>query len=378
MKDKKYFCYEIYKNLSVWSANGKLGYNPCSIFNGYITQSDSLDLSAVWNSPERQYLKQCVETDTAIPGCNTCYRTESHGLPSRRQQSARLYEEYHNDTNIDLDSPQGLDYSVGNLCNLKCVICGPGNSTKWIPDYQKINPTVNIDHLTYQKLNQTEITDSNSLKNIISVHFHGGGEPLMSQHHVNLLEKIDLVKGLADVRVFYNTNGTTTVSDSVLKLWEKCKLIELYFSIDDVGARFNYQRTGADWAQVLKNLQWYTDNMPHNHMFNVNCVWSYLNLYHLNELVDWHRLSFNANRYRDPVNLIFQKAIGNFAINQLLPETKQMLLIRFKNYPELCELVNSLKDGNNHSTFWTTIDKIDQVRSTSFVELCPEWSKFIT
>jgi hypothetical protein len=62
----------------------------------------------------------------------------------------------------------------------------------------------------------------------------------------------------------------------------------------------------------------------------------------------------------------------------LLPETKQLLLTRFKNYPELCELVNSLKDGNNHSTFWTTIDKIDQVRSTSFVELCPEWIKFIT
>jgi hypothetical protein len=168
------------------------------------------------------------------------------------------------------------------------------------------------------------------------------------------------------------------VPDSVLKLWEKCKLVELYFSIDDVGARFNYQRTGADWAQVLTNLQWYTVNMPHNHMFNINCVWSYLNLYYLNELVDWHRLLFNANRYGDPVNLIFQKAIGNFAINQLLPETKQMLLTRFKNYPELCELVNSLKDGNNHSEFWTAINKIDQVRSTSFRKLCPEWSKFIT
>lgn len=377
MKNKKYFCYEIYKNLSVWSANGKLGYNPCSIFNGYINQSDSLDLASVWNSPERQYLKQCVETDTSIPGCDTCYRAESHGLPSRRQQSARLYEEYHNDTNIDLDSPQGLDYSVGNLCNLKCVICGPGNSTKWIPDYQKINPTVNIDHLLYQKLNQTEITDSNSLKNIINVHFHGGGEPLMSQHHVNLLEKIDQIKGLSDVRVFYNTNGTTTVPDSVLKLWEKCKLIELYFSIDDVGPRFDYQRTGANWEQVLNNLQWYTDNMPHNHMFNVNCVWSYLNLYHLNELVDWHYLLFNTNRYGDPVNLIFQKAIGNFAIDQLSTASKQMLLTRFKDYPELCNLVNSLEDGNDHSTFWMAIDKIDQVRSTSFKELCPEWSQLL-
>jgi sulfatase maturation enzyme AslB (radical SAM superfamily) len=266
---------------------------------------------------------------------------------------------------------------VGNLCNLNCVICGPHNSTQWIPDYQKINPDKNIDHLKYQKLNQLEITDSESLKNIVNVHFHGGGEPLLSKHHVNLLKKIEQVKGLGDVRVYYNTNGTVRVSDSVLALWEKCKLIELYFSIDDVGSRFNYQRTGADWNEVLHNLHWYTDYMPHNHMFNVNCVWSYLNLYYLDELVDWHASSFNANRYGDPVNLIFQKAEGNFTINHLSTEAKQLLLKKFNGYPELRNLVNSLSENSDHSKFWATVDKIDQVRLTKFAKLYPEWSELI-
>ena len=252
MAYKKYFCYEIYKNLAVWSANGHLGYNPCSFFEGYIKESDSLDLNTIWIGSERQELKNCVENDIPIAGCSRCYDAESAGLTSRRQHSTRLYEEYHKDTNIELDSPQGIDYSVGNLCNLKCVVCGPENSTQWVPDYQKINPTENIDYLKYQKYNQLEITDDRSLTNIINVHFHGGGEPLLSSHHVNLLKKIQQVKGLSDVRVFYNTNGTIKVSDSILALWEKCKLIELYFSIDDIGPRFNYQRTGADWEKVLK------------------------------------------------------------------------------------------------------------------------------
>jgi len=377
MTHKKYFCYEIYKNLAIWSANGHLGYNPCSFFEGYIKESDSLDLNTIWIGPERQELKNCVKNDTSISGCSTCYNAESDGLISRRQHSTRLYEEYHKDTNIELDSPQGIDYSVGNLCNLKCVICGPQSSTQWIPDYQKINPTKNIDYLKYQKLNQLEITDDNSLTNIINVHFHGGGEPLLSSHHVNLLKKIQQVKGLSDVRVFYNTNGTIRVSDSILSLWEKCKLVELYFSIDDVGARFNYQRTGADWNEVLQNLQWYTNNMPHNHMFNVNCVWSYLNLYYLDELVDWVKSSFSANRYGDPVNLIFQKAVGGWGIDHSPHEVKQLLLNKFKNYPELCNLVNSLKDGNDHSKFWKKVDAIDQVRSTSFAKLCPEWSELL-
>ena len=377
MTYKKYFCYEIYKNLAVWSANGHLGYNPCSFFEGYIKESDSLDLNTIWIGSERQELKNCVENDIPIAGCSRCYDAESAGLTSRRQHSTRLYEEYHKDTNIELDSPQGIDYSVGNLCNLKCVVCGPENSTQWVPDYQKINPTENIDYLKYQKYNQLEITDDRSLTNIINVHFHGGGEPLLSSHHVNLLKKIQQVKGLSDVRVFYNTNGTIKVSDSILALWEKCKLIELYFSIDDIGPRFNYQRTGADWEKVLKNLQWYTNSMPHNHMFNINCVWSYLNLYYLDELVDWYSSSFSTNRYGDPVNLIFQKASNCWGINCVPHEVKQLLLNKFKNYPELCNLVNSLKDGTDHSKFWKKVDAIDQVRSTSFAKLCPEWSELL-
>lgn len=58
MKDKEYFCYEIYKNLAVWSNNGQLGYNPCSFFNGYIKESESIDLDAVWHGPEREKLKK--------------------------------------------------------------------------------------------------------------------------------------------------------------------------------------------------------------------------------------------------------------------------------------------------------------------------------
>ena len=254
MQDKKYFCYEIYKNLAVWSRNGNLGYNPCSAYNGFFKTTNTLDIDSAWSGPERAQLKHCVENDIPIPGCAVCYKQEHDGLESRRQGSKTLYEVFHQDKNINLDSPQGLDYSVGNLCNLKCVICGPENSSQWIPDYQKLFPDRSIDKFKYKKLEQIEITDASSLKNIKSIHFHGGGEPLLSDNHINLLKKIKEDKGLADVRIFYNTNGTQIVSDEVLKIWEECKLIELYFSIDDIGSRFEYQRTGANWNNVKNNL----------------------------------------------------------------------------------------------------------------------------
>lgn len=378
MKNQKYFCYEIYKNLAIWSHNGRLAYNPCSFFTGYIKESDTFDLDSVWNGPERAELKRCVETDTPIPGCKVCYKAEQHGLISRRLAGRQLYEEFHQDIDIELDSPQGLDYTVGNLCNLKCVICGPNNSSTWIPDYKKIYPLKFVEHLKYDKFNQIETVNPELLKNIKTLHFHGGGEPLMSDSHIRLLKQVKKIKGLGDVRVFYNTNGTQRASDELLALWEECRLVELYFSIDDVGPRFNYQRTGANWNEVIDNLKWYQENMPHNHMFNINCTWGYLNLYYLPELVDWHQSNFLTNRYSDPVNLIFQRVIGNFNILHLSNCVKNILFKRFENYPQLTELVNSINtDDKNHQLFWNAIEKIDQVRQSDYKTLCPDWSQLI-
>jgi hypothetical protein len=259
------------------------------------------------------------------------------------------------------------------------VICGPQSSTAWIPDYQRLHPTVSINVLQYQKFNQIEIDNPDVLKNITSVHFHGGGEPLLSSSHVNLLKKIQAIKGLADVRVFYNTNGTQRVGQDTLDLWAECRLVELYFSIDDVGARFDYQRTGAEWSTVQDNLQWYHSNMPHNHMFNINCVWSYLNFYWLPELVAWYRTNFATNRYGDATNLIFQRAIGNYTITHLSSNAVQYLEQRFAQYPELLELLYSIPiDNAPHTKFWQEINSIDSIRGNDFKAMCPEWSKLLS
>jgi Radical SAM superfamily/4Fe-4S single cluster domain len=383
MKDKKYFCYEIYKNLAIWSANGKLSYNPCSYYSGYIKTSDKFNLGEVWNSPEHNQLKQMIDKDQPIPGCSRCYTEEEHGLVSRRMGSKELYENYFQDTNINLDGPQGIDYSVGNLCNLKCMICGPGNSSAWVSDYQTIYPTKNIDFFKHDKYKQLQVDDSELLKNIKNLHIHGGGEPLLSQNHIELLKKIKSVKGLSDVYVFYNINGTKRASKEVLDIWSECQLVELYFSIDDIGQRFNYQRTGAEWDELVANLNWYKENMPVNHMFKINCTWGYLNLFYLDELVDWHNNNFNTNRLGDPVKLIFQKAIDSdfkLSLDTVSSSLKTILIEKFKNYPRLLELVYTLKedDTETHNEFWKSVGKIDAARDVKFQDICPELSSLLS
>lgn len=378
MKQKKYFCYEIFKNLSIWSRNGQITYNPCSFYNGHYHQATELNLTDAWNSAGRKKIIQLIEQDQPVPGCHRCYTLEQQGLPSRRLHSAETYEQWQQDTNIELNGPQGLDYSVGNLCNLKCVICGPHNSSQWIPDYQKLYPNKNIDFLKYQKNSQLQIDSDEALSSVKSLHFHGGGEPLLSTAHLELLQRIHRIKGLGDVRVFYNTNGTVTVTDEVLKIWEQCKLIELYFSIDDIGTRFEYQRTGARFTDLIKNLEWYKKHMPHNHVFKVNTVWGYLNFYYLDELVAWHSREFSCNRYGDPTVLIFQTAIGPTKINHITENLKDILLKKFEKYPELIKLVHSIsiKSGDANE-FIQWIEKLDKIRSQQFKSVAPEWAKLL-
>lgn len=378
MNDNKYFCYELHKNLAIWSKNGQIGYNPCSFFQGYFKTSDTLDLPQAWNSPERKKLLDLANNNQPVPGCEHCYRAEEQGLVSRRQQSFPIYEEWHQDTAIDLDGPSGIDYSVGNLCNLKCIICNPGNSSQWIPDYQKLYPTANLSLLKYQKNSQIEISDNAVLNNVITLHFHGGGEPLMSQAHVNLLERINDVKGLADVRVFYNTNGTIIPDDQVLRLWEQCKLVELYFSIDDINNRFEYQRTACKFDKLTSNLEWYTENMPHNHMFKVNTVWSYLNLYYLDSLVDWKINTFDSNRFGDPTELIFQEAGGPTGIEHISLELRDILMKKFEKYPELIKLITAINiSTKSHDKFLNWISKLDAIRNQSFAQIAPEWHRLL-
>jgi hypothetical protein len=377
LKNKKYFCYEIYKNISIWSDQNKVNYNPCCIYDGTYATTQDVDIKSVWNNSGHKRLKQMIETDTIIPGCRVCYREEEAGRKSRRESVKQNYEDFLKDTNINLSLPQGMDYSVGNLCNMKCMICGPNSSTLWINDYKAMFPKKSVDGFKYNKNIQKLLDDADTLSNIRSIHFHGGGEPLLSDNHYELLNKIKQVKGLGDVKVFYNVNGTVIPNQRVLDIWSECLLVELYISLDDVGERFDYHRTGATWKQVTDNIKTLKKIMPHNHMFKINCVWSFLNLYYLDELYDWHKQNFSTNRYGDPVNFILQKAQGYFEINSLPTPTKDILKHKFANYEELYNIVNNMPDGTDNTRFWNYVDQIDSVRNNDFRKICPEWSKLI-
>jgi len=377
---KKHFCYEFYKNLAIWSNNKKLEYAPCSYFQGSrFGQSTQFDLKDAWNNPQRKIYKIAAENDNPVIGCEVCYNNEAVGLKSRRQGSFDLYKEFLNSSDLD-DShgPIAIDYSVGNLCNLKCIICSPENSATWIPDHIKLYNKTNQNK--YKKYNQLEIVDASLLKNLKYIHFHGGGDPLMSDHHKNLLLQIKKVKGLSDVRVSYNVNATFKVSQEILDLWAECQLIEIYFSIDDIGSRFEYQRTNANWDQVLDVLNWFYENMPVNHLFYISCTYSYINIFYLDEVIAWKEQHFSKNRLGDPIQLLFEKVERKCTIDAVSPKFYKALQTKFSGKDELNRILNkfNIVEDYTPTKFIEYMDKLDQIRNTNWRKILPDLASLLS
>jgi molybdenum cofactor biosynthesis enzyme MoaA len=80
-----------------------------------------------------------------------------------------------------------------------------------------------------------------------------GGEPFMIREHFRFLERIVDMGIAGQVEIHYNTNGTQ-FPDNAEDIWQHFKTVEIAFSIDDIGERFEYQRANAVWSEVEHNI----------------------------------------------------------------------------------------------------------------------------
>ena len=288
-------CIDAFKNLNVVSSDGlKLG--PCCL-----TRPFGVEKIDFYNNEYLQTVRNSWQRGVWPRACNNCKQAEDQGLISRRQGSNRWYSANGLD-NTDVELVR-LDYWTGDLCNLACAICGPDFSSVW---KQELNyptdskktivnsfwPSVDTSHLRY-------------------IHFNGG-EPLLSKEHVKFLHALPN-KNLININ--YNTNGTVLPSQDLMDLWSQYKLVQIDFSIDDIGQRFEYQRYPAKWTDIVKNLQWFIDHAPHNCMFGVNTTVSILNKHNLENLNHWLQENFYISRFTDPIEHRQQFAQGKLALS---------------------------------------------------------------
>lgn len=368
MIDRSSYCFDIHHTLSLKFYNGTIEVGPCCLATHVPLTTDNT-VSELWNDPFLVGLRSANFKQQLTSACDMCKQLEDNGADSRRTQHLKFYSD------VELNRPgiRMLDIHLPNLCNLRCTICGPQDSSSWIADAERLGRTIPIKY-RYNKQINYDVTGLQIPNTIETIKFWGG-EPLLAELHADFLEKADEQGLLKNIRVIYNTNATTRVSDRVLELWSRARLVELYFSIDDVGSRSDYQRFGSTWSELTENIKWFSEHMPHNHLFYVMCSVGALNIYNLPEVVAWKKANFDQNRYGDEVKLLFNVVQGPCAINKAAPDFYQQLQQRFADYPELTFLLSliTVEDGYCPTEFLNYVHQLDQIRGTNFNQLFLEY-----
>ena len=222
------------------------------------------DFGDIQNSSGMRELRQQFLAGQKPQTCRKCWNEERSGRTSKRMHTLdRLKHIIGNQTWTEDAKPlMFLDLKLGNICNLKCRICGSWSSSQFATE--EINdapPEEKKSTYAYQMLRAGAWPKENiqfwnqidqHLTDIRYIEFTGG-EPFMIQEHFAMLQGI-VDRGIAhQVEIHYNTNGTQ-YPEQAIEIWKHFKTVEIAFSIDDLGARFEYQRSNAVWAEVVQNI----------------------------------------------------------------------------------------------------------------------------
>ena len=226
--------------------------------------SEANDLAKIQSSNCMQAMRQEFLDGKQPASCNKCWNEEDAGRTSKRMHTLKRLDHMIADTEWTADAKRlmFLDLKLGNICNLKCRICGSWSSSTFAVEELEFVPIAHkktshhyqmIKQGAWARDNQDLWTSIDTIADQIRYLEFTGGEPFMIKEHFQFLETI-VDKGIAgQVEIHYNTNGTQ-FPDNAENIWQHFKCVEIAFSIDDVKGRFEYQRSNAIWEKVEHNI----------------------------------------------------------------------------------------------------------------------------
>jgi len=262
---------------------------------------ENTNLSTAFNSDYMINLRKAFINGEKPKVCNRCWSEEESNRTSKRQNS--WYRLNQLVQHIDFTNPHNgdlifLDLKLGNICNLKCRICGSFSSSKWAQEEIEINKNYQTEfHRTaHEHLKQGQwprkVTafwkDLDTILPHIRYLEFTGGEPFLISEHFDFLQAAVDGGYAQNIEIHYNTNGTQFPQHAT-EIWKHFKIVEIALSIDDMGPRFEYQRYGAKWETVIDNLYKFRNLRDNNNNIKLQLCLTVnaLNFYYIDEILRW-------------------------------------------------------------------------------------------
>ena len=359
-------------------------FRPCCLANEpipnmNISQGDTI--KDAFESPYMENLRQEFLAGNKPATCSKCWALEDAGGISKRMISNQKFG-----VNTAQKKIRFLDLKLGNICNLKCRICGGWSSSKWANEEIKQGSEI---AKYWMKQGQWPRQETKLWQEIVDMLPHidyfefTGGEPFLIQEHFDIL-MASVEKGTSKhQQIHYNTNGTTFPADAIERIWPHFKEVEIAFSIDDLAERFEYQRHGAVWHEVNENVQRIS---AYKNKFNLKtqicCTINIQNIYNLDAMAEWiDQQSFDYVFF----NYLQEDKVWN--VQNLPHHYKDIIQDKLAKYQGAYQddVAQALKymlsvDGHNSALRERLQHKVkdsDQFRNENFERVFPEYAGLI-
>lgn len=231
-----------------------------------ITGDTEMNLKDRWQGPKIQEIRKQFLNNERPEICSKCFSLEDNGGQSDRNRFNELYK----DMDFDFDlvsgtqykSPLDLDIRPGNLCNLKCRMCGPISSSQIQKEIRK-NPQLEImygngifdttDVLQSDKNIEFLLSNADKGRRIKFL----GGEPTIMPEVDKFLD-ILISNGMTNVPLHFTTNCTNNKKSFIDKL-SKFSAISFNYSIDGTHKVVEYIREPVKFSTINENIKIYHD-----------------------------------------------------------------------------------------------------------------------
>jgi sulfatase maturation enzyme AslB (radical SAM superfamily) len=379
-----------------------------------VQESSAVEL---WNSAKYKEIRRQLLNGEKPEACQDCWTLESMGTRSMRQRALRTFpgsrwSNYSSLLNqVDPSGhvpylPKTIELKLSNLCNLKCRMCHPVDSSSWASEWNDVSDLMKkYNQWAYSSAEKKNVTkkplisgfhdqeqwwlDFAKMAESLDLIEFAGGEPLMDPLHYRILDLLS--ERAPHIRLKYSTNLTTLSFKgvSVFEYWKNFKSVSIYASIDGIHDVYNYIRTGAQFSTIEKNLDEVQSRK--DIVFEeiaVACTIQVYNVFQLPKIIDYFTnrgVRFHSHRVTAPTFLntqVLPQSLKNKAEGEILEFQEK--LITEKKWPQatLNNIQNHIKDHLQHmqGRDWSHLlpalrdytDRLDNKRHTRILDAAPE------
>ena len=276
------FCAAKWYNATIWLGSGQTTscHHPPA---HHVTEKEVIiNPAALHNTRQKRDDRAKMIAGERPAGCEYCWKIEDMGRDavSDRVYKSRIYPieslneafetPVHEDVNL-----RTLEIAFDRTCQFACSYCNPAFSSTWVNDIKRNGPYLKLEsdgrnHFTHEH-DSAQLYKFGQDNPYVNAFFEWwetdlhrtlqelritGGEPLMSGYTWKLIDWFKLNQGKSSTRLAINSN----LGFSQEKLQEFIDAIrslphvELYTSMEAVGAQAEYIRDGLDYVQWLTNI----------------------------------------------------------------------------------------------------------------------------